>query len=87
MFDKLKSRIGTLESQTEQLKNELAKVASELAEMKRTLAQVLAENHFLRQERDRIIALSGIAPAFPITRQHKWPENYLAEGETRQDGL
>jgi hypothetical protein len=65
MFDKIKARRANLERETGQLK-------AELAEVKRTLAQVIGENHFLRRERDRIIGLSGIAPAFPVKR-HQWP--------------
>jgi hypothetical protein len=74
---KLKDRLSNLE-------NELAGLKAELAELKRTLAQVLSENHFLRAERDRFIAMSGIAPAFPIVKRHEWSN---AEAETRQNGL
>jgi regulator of replication initiation timing len=66
MFNQIKCRLAALEQDTVQLR-------AELAELKRTLWQVLGENEGLRRENDRVIRLSGIAPAYPRVSRHKWP--------------
>lgn len=80
MFEKLKSRIGNLEYETEQLKAELAKLRTELAEVKQTLSRVLGENRGLRQENDRLIKL-GLCPGYPRVRRHDWPNSSVATPE------
>jgi predicted nuclease with TOPRIM domain len=44
MFEKTKSRITNLESETEQLKTELAKVRVELADLKKNFPRLTGEN-------------------------------------------
>jgi regulator of replication initiation timing len=73
MFDKIKNRLTTLES-------DLAAVRAELAELKRTLSRVLGENHGLRQEIGRLMNL-GLSAGYPRVRRHDWPDSSVPTPE------
>jgi septal ring factor EnvC (AmiA/AmiB activator) len=78
MFDKLKNRITTLETQTGQLKAELAKAKDDLAETKRLFSKLTGEIAALRRQTDAIMQMGGIVPAYPRVRR----TDLAAEGET-----
>jgi hypothetical protein len=83
MFEKLKNRLGNVESETEQLKTELAKVRAELADTKRLFSKLTGEINALRRQTDSIVRLGGIVPAFPVVRKTDWPTDSSAGDESR----
>jgi septal ring factor EnvC (AmiA/AmiB activator) len=80
MFDKLKNRIGNLESETAELKAELAKTKIELADTKRLFTRLTGEIAALRRQTDSIVQLGGIVPAFPVVRKTNLPTDSGARG-------
>jgi hypothetical protein len=87
MFDKLKTRLTNLESETEQLKAELGKTKGELAETKRLFGRLTGEIAALRRQTDSIVGSTGLIPAYPVVRKTNWPTDASAPEETRQDGF
>jgi chromosome segregation ATPase len=73
MFDKLKNRIGNLESETAELKAELAKTKIELADTKRLFSKLVGEIVALRRQTDSIVQSTGLIPAFPVVRKTNLP--------------